>query len=297
VKKYGKTLNQLKKYLQQALKKKHQLFKTSRLDQQLTMDRIDVTLPGCGQNYGSSHPITRVRQRLEEIFLTIGFDIVTGPELETEEYNFAALNIPLYHPARAVQDTFYLADTYDQLATDSKPCLLRTHTSPVQIRVMQHQRPPVYIIAPGKVYRHDFDPTHTPMFHQLEGLCIDEQANFAQLKGLLITVMQQFFEKDLATRFRPSYFPFTEPSAEMDIACLICQGSQRDCRVCKNTRWLEILGCGIVHPKVLNYMNVDSNKYRGFAFGLGIDRLTMLHYGMDDLRMLFENDVRFLEQF
>jgi phenylalanyl-tRNA synthetase alpha chain len=210
---------------------------------------------------------------------------VEGPEIEDDFHNFEALNIPAHHPARAMHDTFYVEEGF----------LLRTHTSSVQIRTMKNQKPPIRVITPGRVYRCDSDLTHTPMFHQVEGLVIDEHSSFADLKGLLLAFMRDFFERDLQIRLRPSYFPFTEPSAEADISCVFCTG--QDCRVCKNTRWLEVLGCGMVHPKVLEAVGIDSEKYSGFAFGVGLDRLTMLRYEIPDLRMLFENDERFLEQF
>ena len=224
---------------------------------------------------------------MEDIFSRLGFDVVTGPEIETPEYNFDALNIPAHHPARATMDTFY-CDTPQDL-------LLRTHTSPVQIHYMEHHEPPFRMIAPGRVYRCDSDVTHTPMFHQIEGLLVDKTTNFSALKGLLHEVMECFFEASLPMRFRASYFPFTEPSAEVDIQCVKCDGS--GCRICSGTGWLEVLGCGMVHPHVLERVGIDSETYLGFAFGMGLDRLAMLRYGVDDLRILFENDLRFLRQF
>jgi phenylalanyl-tRNA synthetase alpha chain len=282
----GQAVNVAKEQLQALITQRHEQLSAAQLQQQLMADAVDVTLPGRGQELGSIHPITRTRERIEAFFIQMGFDVVEGPEIETEEYNFEALNIPGHHPARAMHDTFYL--------TDGR--LLRTHTSPVQIRVMENQQPPIQVITPGRVYRCDSDATHTPMFHQVEGLVINEHANFTQLKGLLQDFMRSFFENDqLQMRFRPSYFPFTEPSAEVDIACVMCAG--QGCRVCKQTGWLEVLGCGMVHPNVLKNVGIDSEKYRGFAFGVGMDRLTMLRYGINDLRMMFENDVRFLSQF
>jgi len=252
---------------------------------QLAGDTIDVTLPGRGQSIGGLHPITRVRRRIEQIFRAAGFTIADGPEIEDDWHNFEALNIPANHPARAMHDTFYFPDGR----------LLRTHTSPVQVRVMQEQKPPVRVIVPGRVYRMDSDMTHTPMFHQVEGLVIDEGITFANLKAVLHGFMQSLFEKDVKMRLRPSYFPFTEPSAEVDISCVACGGS--GCRVCKQTGWLEVAGCGVVHPNVLKAVNIDPERYTGYAFGMGIDRLTMLRYNVGDIRMYFENDLRFLRQF
>ncbi|MEM9243855.1 MAG: phenylalanine--tRNA ligase subunit alpha [Pseudomonadota bacterium] len=284
---FGQAINHAKKQLQQAVKAREQDLKKQHLNQKLAAESIDVSLPGRGRAMGSLHPITSVRHRVESIFQHIGFTVVEGPEIETEEYNFNALNIPDHHPARQMQDTFYLQDGR----------VLRTHTSPVQARTLEKHSLPLRIIVPGRTYRHDFDVTHTPMFHQVEGLLVDESVNFAQLKGVLIEFAQRFFQQNLATRFRPSYFPFTEPSAEMDIECVICHGEDPQCRVCKGTGWLEVLGCGMVHPNVLRYANVDSEQYTGFAFGIGLDRMAMLFYGIKDLRMMFENDIRFLRQF
>lgn len=284
---FGQAVNQAKQDLQQLIKGKESLLNDQLLADKLDADAIDVSLPGRGQSGACLHPITQVRRRIEQIFLKIGFSIAQGPEIESESYNFDALNIPEYHPARELQDTFYLKGGK----------VLRTHTSPVQIRTMEQQSLPLRIIAPGRTYRHDFDATHTPMFHQIEGLAVDDNVSFAELKGVLIAFIQRFFEQDLATRFRPSYFPFTEPSAEMDIECVICHGQDPNCRVCKGTGWLEVLGCGMVHPNVLQNVNIDSEKYNGFAFGMGIDRMTMLFYGINDLRMMFENDIKFIGQF
>jgi phenylalanyl-tRNA synthetase alpha chain len=244
-----------------------------------------VSLPGRGQTIGGLHPVTRSRRRIEQIFRGAGFSVADGPEIEDDWHNFEALNIPADHPARAMHDTFYFPDGR----------LLRTHTSPVQVRVMQSQQPPVRVIVPGRVYRCDSDMTHTPMFHQVEGLVVDEGVTFANLKAVLHGFMQSFFEKEVRMRLRPSYFPFTEPSAEVDISCVACGGA--GCRVCKSTGWLEVAGCGMVHPNVLRSVNIDSEKYTGYAFGMGIDRLTMLRYNVTDLRMFFENDLRFLRQF
>jgi phenylalanyl-tRNA synthetase alpha chain len=251
----------------------------------LAKGTIDVTLPGRGQEPGSLHPVTRTRLRIEKIFAQAGFQVVAGPEVEDDFHNFEALNIPKNHPARAMHDTFYFGDGR----------LLRTHTSPVQIRTMMSQKPPLAIIAPGRVYRIDSDMTHTPMFHQVEGMVIGESISFANLKAMLHTFVERFFERPLGMRLRPSYFPFTEPSAEADIECVFCNG--KGCRVCKHTGWLEILGCGMIHPKVLESAGYDSEKWQGYAFGMGIDRLTMLRYNIDDLRLLFENDLQLLKQF
>ena len=234
---------------------------------------------------GTLHPVSRTFKRMEDIFGRLGFDVATGPEIEDDYHNFEALNIPENHPARAMHDTFYI----------DEHVVLRTHTSPVQIRFMEENQPPIRVIAPGKVYRCDSDVTHTPMFHQLEGLCIDHDITFADLKGILIYFIQEFFEKDLPVRFRPSYFPFTEPSAEVDMGCVFCES--KGCRICKQTGWLEVLGCGMVHPKVLKHGGIDSTIYSGYAFGLGVERLTMLRYGVNDLRLFFNNDLSFLRQF
>jgi phenylalanyl-tRNA synthetase alpha chain len=235
---------------------------------------------------GGLHPVTRTLARIEQLFASIGFVTADGPEIETDFYNFTALNIPQDHPARAMHDTFYL----------QSGDLLRTHTSPVQVRYMQSHQPPLRIIAPGRVYRCDSDVTHTPMFHQIEGLWVDETVSFADLKGVLVDFMRNFFEReDLPVRFRPSFFPFTEPSAEMDIGCVMCGGE--GCRVCSHTGWLEVLGCGMVHPNVFRHVDIDTERFVGFAFGLGVERLAMLRYGVDDLRLFFENDLRFLKAF
>ena len=248
-------------------------------------DFIDVTLPGRPLTRGHLHPITKISREISDIFVKLGFDIAEGPEVETDYYNFEALNIPKYHPARDMQDTFYISDSI----------VLRTHTSPTQPRVMEKTQPPVRIIAPGKVYRCDSDITHTPMFHQVEGLMVDKNVSFGDLKGILTTFIQQIFDKETSLRFRPSYFPFTEPSVEVDIRCVICKG--KGCRVCSKSGWLEILGGGMVHPAVFENIGYDIDKYTGFAFGVGIERLAMLKYGIDDLRKFFENNMRFLGQF
>ncbi|MEK6707791.1 MAG: phenylalanine--tRNA ligase subunit alpha [Pseudomonadota bacterium] len=282
----GSRINQAKEALEAALNRRRDAIQAKKLGTQLAGEALDVTLPGRGLGTGGLHPVTRTLERIELLFRSLGFAVVSGPEIETDFYNFTALNIPENHPARAMHDTFYVDDKH----------LLRTHTSPVQIRYMQSNRPPLKVIAPGRVYRCDSDVTHTPMFHQVEGLWVDENANFAALKGVLADFMQHFFERDdLPVRFRPSFFPFTEPSAEMDIGCVMCHGS--GCRVCSHTGWLEVLGCGMVHPNVLQHVNIDSERYTGFAFGMGMERLAMLRYGVSDLRLFFENDLRFLKQF
>jgi phenylalanyl-tRNA synthetase alpha chain len=282
----GSRINQAKEAIEAALNSRRDAIQIKKLDAQLAGEALDVTLPGRGLGTGGLHPVTRTLERIESLFRSIGFDVASGPEIETDFYNFTALNIPENHPARAMHDTFYVDDKH----------LLRTHTSPVQVHYMQNNRPPFKVIAPGRVYRCDSDVTHTPMFHQVEGLWVDEDANFAALKGVLADFMRHFFERDdLPVRFRPSFFPFTEPSAEVDIGCVICHGS--GCRVCSHTGWLEVLGCGMVHPSVLKHVNIDSEKYTGFAFGMGVERLAMLRYGVSDLRLFFENDLRFLKQF
>lgn len=283
--KVGKAVNDAKRQLQLVLQKQQTILEDQVLSHQLSKESVDVTLPGRGEYSGSHHPVTRTRKRIETIFESAGFQVVLGPEIETKYYNFEALNIPAHHPARAMHDTFYFPNGQ----------LLRTHTSPVQIRAMEVRQPPLRLIAPGRVYRCDSDLTHTPMFHQIEGLLVDENASFAELKGILTEFLQAFFEKDVALRFRPSYFPFTEPSAEVDISCVLCDAN--GCRVCKNSGWLEVLGCGMVHPNVLQAVNIDSEQYIGWAFGLGIDRLALLRYQINDLRLLFENDLRFIQQF
>jgi len=269
----GQVINLAKVAVQNAIETRKIALEDERLNEQIKQGQIDVTLPGRGGKRAGLHPITLTLQRIESLFQQIGFEVVEGPEVEDDYHNFEALNIPAHHPARAMHDTFYFPDGR----------LLRTHTSSVQIRIMQNDEPPFRFIAPGRVYRCDSDMTHTPMFHQVEGLIIDESVTFAELKGLLIDFLEIFFEKDLKTRFRPSYFPFTEPSAEVDIM------GERG--------WLEILGCGMVHPNVLKNVGIDPEKYTGLAFGLGVERLAMLYYGVDDLRLFFDNDLRFLEQF
>ncbi len=281
----GGLVNQAKQTLQVHIEQKEKLLKQDTLQKQLAAEKIDVTLSGRHQSKGQLHPITQVQYRIESIFTQMGFDIATGPEIEDDFHNFEALNIPKHHPARDMQDTFYFPNGL----------LLRTHTSPVQIRTMLKEKAPLRLIAPGRVYRCDFDVTHTPMFHQVEGLVIDKDISFAHLKGVLIAFFKAFFNCDIKMRFRASYFPFTEPSAEADMECVQCKGS--GCRVCSHTGWLEVAGCGMVHPNVLKNVGIDSREHSGFAFGCGIDRLAMLYYGVPDLRLFFENDQRFLSQF
>ena len=282
----GQAINEAKQALETALTSRKVELEAAALDARLASAAIDVTLPGRGQSPGGYHPVSRTLTRIEALFARIGFTVAEGPEVEDDFRNFEALNIPPQHPARAMHDTFYF-DAHT---------LLRTHTSPVQIRVMETQAPPVRVIAPGRVYRCDSDLTHSPMFHQVEGLYVDTGVTFADLRGVLSTFLQAFFEReDLQTRFRPSYFPFTEPSAEVDIQCVHCGGD--GCRVCKRTGWLEVMGCGMVHPNVFAHVGIDAERYTGFAFGLGVERMAMLRYGVNDLRLFFENDVRFLEQF
>ncbi|MDY6941885.1 MAG: phenylalanine--tRNA ligase subunit alpha [Pseudomonadota bacterium] len=281
----GQAINAAKRTLLDAYQTRREALQEAMLAQQLLQDRIDVTLPGRGQSAGGRHPISRTLERIQALFRGAGFEVVEGPEVETDYYNFEALNFPAEHPARAMHDTFYFdADT-----------LLRTHTSPVQIREMERREAPLKLIAPGRVYRCDSDLTHTPMFHQVEGLVVDQDASMIDLYSLLKAFLSAFFERELEVRFRPSYFPFTEPSAEVDMQCVMCDG--KGCRVCSHTGWLEVLGCGIVHPEVFAHVGVDTERYTGFAFGLGVERLAMLRYGVNDLRVFFENDIRFLRQF
>jgi phenylalanyl-tRNA synthetase alpha chain len=271
----GARFNSAKVQIEAALTAQRQKIQTAKLDAQLALEALDVTLAGRGLHAGGLHPVTRTLERIEALFRSIGFEVADGPEIETDYYNFTALNQPDNHPARSMHDTFYL---------DDGKHLLRTHTSPIQIRYMETHQPPIKIIAPGRVYRVDSDATHSPMFHQIEGLWVDERVSFADLKGVVVDFLRRFFERDdLKVRFRPSFFPFTEPSAEIDMSF--------------GDGWLEIGGCGMVHPNVLRNVNIDSENYQGFAFGLGPDRLTMLRYGVNDLRLFFENDLRFLKQF
>ncbi|MFO7859749.1 MAG: phenylalanine--tRNA ligase subunit alpha [Desulfosalsimonas sp.] len=278
----GKRANEVKKELEAAFSNALEKLAASGEDDRAA---IDVSLPGRPAPVGSLHPITRITRTIARIFERMGFGIAEGPEVEADYYNFEALNIPPNHPARDMQDTFYVSDNV----------VLRTHTSPIQVRYMEAHQPPVRIIAPGKVYRCDSDLTHTPMFHQVEGLLVDEQVCFGDLKGILTAFVHQIFDPDIRVRFRPSFFPFTEPSAEVDIQCVICRGT--GCKVCSDTGWLEVLGCGMVHPAVFENVGYDTNRYSGFAFGMGVERIAMLKYGINDIRMFFENDIRFLRQF
>lgn len=281
----GERINIAKRQVQDALELRKKDLVELALNLQLNSEAVDVTLPGRRQGAGGLHPVSKTIERIQGIFEAAGYAVAVGPEIEDDYHNFAALNIPDHHPARAMHDTFYI----------DPATVLRTHTSPVQVRVMEQGKPPFRMICPGRVYRCDSDITHTPMFHQVEGLLIDENVSFADLRGTVEDFLQAFFEKDLAVRFRPSYFPFTEPSAEVDMACVMCEG--KGCRICSQTGWLEVMGCGMVHPRVLELSGIDSEKYTGFAFGMGVERLAMLRYGVNDLRLFFENDLRFLKQF
>jgi phenylalanyl-tRNA synthetase alpha chain len=276
--KFGQLVNEAKDQVQEKITERKSSLVKAALDAKLATETIDISLSGKGQEVGGLHPVTRTMERIETFFRGIGFDVASGPEIEDDYHNFEALNIPAHHPARAMQDTFYF----------NPSTVLRTHTSPVQVRTMETTQPPIRIICPGRVYRCDSDQTHTPMFHQVEGLLIDENISFADLKGILQQFLNVFFEDDLKVRFRPSYFPFTEPSIEVDIMRTNSKGEES---------WLEVLGCGMVHPKVLEMSGIDSEKYTGFAFGMGVERFAMLRYKVDDLRMFFENDLRFLKQF
>ena len=281
----GKLINNFKQYVENQLKDKEEELGKSPKRQPSKSETFDTTLPGRREISGTLHPITQVMEEIKSIFLGLGFQVEEGPEIETDYYNFEALNIPKDHPARDMQDTFYVEGE----------AVLRTHTSPVQIHVMEDREPPLRIIAPGKVYRCDSDVSHTPMFHQIEGLMVDENVSFSHLKGIMSIFLQEVFGKDTKVRFRPSFFPFTCPSAEVDIQCVICGG--KGCRVCSQTGWVEILGAGMVDPAVFKFVNYDSEKWTGFAFGLGIERIAMLKYGINDIRLFFENDLRFLKQF
>lgn len=283
--KVGALINAAKEKVQTALNTHKDNLEQAALNKKLAAEQIDVTLPGRGQPTGSIHPITRTLERIESFFTNIGYSVEEGPEVEDDYHNFEALNIPGHHPARAMHDTFYF----------NANMLLRTHTSPVQVRSMEAQQPPIRVVCPGRVYRCDSDMTHSPMFHQVEGLLVDTDISFADLKGTIEEFLRVFFEQQFEVRFRPSFFPFTEPSAEVDIQCVICKGN--GCRVCKQTGWLEVMGCGMVHPNVLRMSGVDPEKYSGFAFGMGAERLAMLRYGVNDLRLFFDNDLRFLSQF
>lgn len=282
----GAKINEVKQEIQGLITEAKTALETAAIALKLAAEKIDVSLPGRGLQTGGLHPVTQTIERIQQFFQGLGFDVVEGPEIEDDYHNFEALNIPAHHPARAMHDTFYIDES----------TVLRTHTSPVQVRVMEAEKPPIKVVCPGRVYRCDSDLTHTPMFHQVEGLYISEDVSFAELKGIVQSFLQVFFEQDeLAVRFRPSYFPFTEPSAEVDIACVMCAGE--GCRVCSHTGWLEVMGCGMVHPSVFESSNIDTEQYTGFAFGMGVERLAMLRYGVNDLRLFFDNDLRFLEQF
>ncbi|PKM10889.1 MAG: phenylalanine--tRNA ligase subunit alpha [Gammaproteobacteria bacterium HGW-Gammaproteobacteria-3] len=281
----GQIINQAKNEFQENIEARKQALQQTALAARLANERIDVTLPGRGQGVAGLHPVTLTLRRIATIFASVGFQVVEGPEIEDDYHNFGALNIPDHHPARAMHDTFYF-DAHT---------VLRTHTSPVQIRVMETEKPPLKVIAPGRVYRCDSDLTHTPMFHQVEGFLVDTEVSFADLKGVVYEFLRAFFEKDIQVRFRPSYFPFTEPSAEVDIECVMCDG--QGCRVCGQSGWLEVMGCGMIHPEVFKSVAIDDEVFSGFAFGMGVERLAMLRYGINDLRLFFENDLKFLQQF
>lgn len=284
--KAGAEINAVKQLLSALISERKDTLQQAAIAEQLASESLDVTLPGRSEDLGALHPITRTIDRMSEFFVALGFEVVEGPEIEDDYHNFEALNIPAHHPARAMHDTFYIDETH----------VLRTHTSGVQIRTMESREAPLRVICPGRVYRCDSDLTHSPMFHQVEGLLIDENVSFGQLKGVIQDFLHAFFEQDsLTVRFRPSYFPFTEPSAEVDIQCVKCAGE--GCRICSGTGWLEVMGCGMVHPRVLEMSGVDTERYNGFAFGMGVERLAMLRYGIGDLRLNFENDLRFLAQF
>jgi phenylalanyl-tRNA synthetase alpha chain len=281
----GATINVAKSELQALITERRTGLEEAAVNERLAREAIDVTLPGRRSSYGHVHPITRTIERIETFFGAAGFEVADGPEVEDDYYNFEALNFPPHHPARAEHDTFFVDER----------TVLRTHTSPVQVRVMENREPPLRVICPGRVYRCDSDLTHTPMFHQVEGLLIDEHSSLADLKGLIGEFLQVFFEQEFEVRFRPSYFPFVEPGAEVDIQCVHCGGD--GCRVCSHTGWLEVMGCGMVHPRVFEMSGIDPERYSGFAFGMGVERLAMLRYGVNDLRLFFENDMRFLAQF
>ena len=282
----GQMANEVRAAIEEALAEKAQSLKQKQLEEKLKKEKIDVTLPSNASKIGHIHPLTAVQRRIEDIFIGMGFSIAEGPEVEYDYYNFQALNIPPNHPARDTQDTFYITENI----------LLRSQTSPVQVRTMEKQKPPIRVISPGRVYRSDaVDATHSPLFHQIEGLVVDKGVTMGDWKGMMETFAKEFFGSDTRLRFRPHHFPFTEPSAEIDVSCFVCGG--KGCRVCKNEGWIEILGAGMVHPFVLSNCGIDPNEYSGFAFGMGIERLAMKQFGIDDMRLLYENDMRFLEQF
>ena len=281
----GAEINKAKEAVTEQISQRKEILELEAINKELESSSIDVSLEGRKSSVGGLHPVTRTLQRIEKIFASVGYSVAEGPEIEDDFHNFEALNIPSHHPARAMHDTFYVDESH----------VLRTHTSPVQVRTLKKAKPPVHVICPGRVYRCDSDLTHTPMFHQIEGLVVDEGITFSDLKGTVDQFLKSFFEAEVPVRFRPSYFPFTEPSAEVDIQCTKCQGA--GCRICKHTGWLEVMGCGMVHPKVFEHCEVDTDTYSGFAFGMGVERLAMLRYGVDDLRLFFENDLNFLKQF
>lgn len=281
----GQTVNRARKEIEDLLAARKTAVQSEEREKRVRSQIVDVSLPGVRLDRGHRHPVTRVMMEVLDIFGGLGFSIRVGPEVEKDYYNFEALNFPKDHPARDMQDTFFIREEV----------VLRTHTSPVQIRTMESEDPPLRIVSPGKVYRHDYDVSHTPMFHQVEGFLVDEGVAFSDLKGVLEEFVHQFFGREVPVRFRPSFFPFTEPSAEVDMGCVICRG--KGCRVCSDTGWIEILGSGMVHPEVFRYVGYDAEKYSGFAFGMGMERIAMLHYGIDDIRLFYENDMRFLEQF
>lgn len=281
----GASINKAKVAVQEGIEARRQRLADADIERRLAAETIDVTLPGRNAEVGGLHPITQTLDRIQDFFVRVGYQVEEGPEIEDDYHNFEALNIPAHHPARAMHDTFYIDATH----------VLRTHTSPVQIRTLERQAPPIRIVCPGRVYRCDSDLTHTPMFHQVEGLVVDRDISFADLRGTVDQFLKAFFETDLPVRFRPSYFPFTEPSAEVDIQCTQCRGA--GCRVCKQSGWLEVMGCGMVHPNVLANCGIDPENFTGFAFGMGVERLAMLRHGVGDLRLFFENDLRFLQQF
>lgn len=282
---YGKAVNEVKVYIEEEIDRIESLLKSEEYKRRILSEAIDITLPGKFTPFGREHPITRILSEITAIFVSMGFEIAEGPEVERDYYNFEALNFPKDHPARDMQDTFFISDDV----------VLRTHTSPVQVRVMEKRKPPLKIVAPGKVYRCDADVSHTPMFHQVEGFIVDTDIAFSDLKGVLEAFIHSIFSAETPVRFRPSFFPFTEPSAEVDIGCIFCSG--KGCRVCKHTGWLEILGAGMINPRVFEMVGYDPEAYTGFAFGMGVERITMLKYSIDDIRLFFENDLRFLKQF
>jgi phenylalanyl-tRNA synthetase alpha chain len=282
---YGKAINEVKGYIEEEINRIESLLRKEEHKERTVSEAIDITLPGKFTPFGREHPVSKVLSEITRIFVSMGFEVEEGPEVELDYYNFEALNMPKDHSARDMQDTFYISDDV----------VLRTHTSPVQIRVMEKKKPPLKIIAPGKVYRCDADISHTPMFHQVEGFMVDTDISFSDLKGVLESFIHSFFTVDTPVRFRPSYFPFTEPSAEIDIGCPFC--NRKGCSVCKKSGWLEILGAGVINPKVFEMVGYDPEMYSGFAFGMGVERMVMLKYSIDDIRLFFENDIRFLKQF